>query len=405
MADQGHGAPAVALHVCTRYQRGGSERRVQDSIRALPHLRHHLVVGADSDADLARRQTGAERVWVLPTLVRPLAPRRDLAALVALRRLVRTGGYSLVVTHQSKAGVLARSAAAATGGPPSVHSLSMASFGPGYGRAENWVFSRVERFLGRRTAAFCVVGADLAGRFAAVGVPGDRLHVVRSGVPLPASLPPRETARRLLDERHGTVPGRRLVCYVGSLEPRKNPLLLAQLLRRLHDRMSEPPDLLVLGDGPERDRLVAELDALGLEGHAVLTGHLSDPQQVHDALRGCDVTVLLSETEGLPQALVQSAAAGTPFVAFDVEGVRELLALGARGAAVPLGRLDAVADAVVQQLTAAQDGEPVADLSSWSPDAIEASYRSVVERVLWVHLPVAEPAANFVVDIPSRVRT
>jgi len=178
---------------------------VQDSIRALPHLRHHLLVGADSDADLARRQTGAERVWVLPSLVRPLSPRNDLAALVALRRLLRRGGYSLVVTHQSKAGVLTRATAAAVGGPPAVHSLSMASFGPGYGRTENWLFTRVERALGRRTAAFCVVGADLAGRFAEVGGPRDRLHVVRSGVPLPASLPSREAARRLLDERHGTV--------------------------------------------------------------------------------------------------------------------------------------------------------------------------------------------------------
>ena len=401
MAGQGKGSPAVALHVCTRYQRGGSERRVQDSIRALPHLRHHLVVGADSDADLARRQTGAERVWVLPSLIRPLSPRNDLVSLVALRRLLRRGGYSLVVTHQSKAGVLTRATAAAVGGPPAVHSLSMASFGPGYGRAENWLFTRVERALGRRTAAFCVVGADLAGRFAEVGVPRDRLHVVRSGVPLPASLPSREAARRLLDERHGTVPGRRLVCYVGSLEPRKNPLLLAQLLRRLHDRMPEPPDLLVLGDGPERDRLVAELHALGLEGHAVLTGHLTDPGLVHDALRGSDVTVLLSAAEGLPQVLVQSAAAGTPFVAFDVEGVRELLSLGAHGAAVTPGRLDEVTDAVTGQLNAPHDGEPVADLSSWSPAAIAASYRSVVDRVLGI--AVEEPAANFVVDTASRV--
>src|SRR3954447_2434574 len=76
----------VALHVITRYQRGGSERRVRDSIRALPELRHHLLVGADSDVELAREQTGAEHAWVLPTLVREVDPVRDLRALVALWR-------------------------------------------------------------------------------------------------------------------------------------------------------------------------------------------------------------------------------------------------------------------------------------------------------------------------------
>jgi glycosyltransferase involved in cell wall biosynthesis len=394
-AEDGDDRP-VALHVITRYQRGGSERRVRDSIRALPELRHHLLVGADSDVELARQQTGAERAWVLPTLVRQVDPVRDLRALVALRRLVRGGGYSVVVTHQSKAGVLARTAAIA-GGPPTVHSLSMASFGPGYGRAENALFTRLERALGARTAAYCVVGADLADRFGAIGVPRDRLHVVRSGVPLPDSVPARDEARRLLDDRHGTTPGRPLICYVGSLEPRKNPVLLAQLLQRLHDRMSEPPDLLVIGDGPQRDDLTAELRALGLEGHATLTGYLAEPHQVHDALRAVDVVVLLSEAEGLPQVLVQSAAAGTPFVSFDVEGVREILALGAHGSAVPLGRLDEVVDAVQHWLERGRSTslEPVADLSSWSPEAIAASYRAVVEGALDVsRAPGSEGAAR-----------
>lgn len=382
---------AIALHVCTRYQRGGSERRVQDSIHALPHLRHHLLLGAESDVDLARSQTAAERVWVLPTLVRPLAPARDAAALLSLRRLLRGRRYAVVVTHQSKAGVLARAAA---GRLPTVHSLSMASFGPGYGRLENWLFVRVERALGTRTAGFCVVGADLAARFAAIGVPGDRLHVVRSGIPLPTAVPSREDARKRVDARHGTRPGRPLLCYVGSLEPRKNPLLLARLLRRLHDRLLDPPDLLVVGDGPERSRLLAELASLGLARHAVLAGYVADPEGVHDALRAADVTLLLSGAEGLPQVLVQSAAVGTPFVAFDVEGVRELLALGAEGSAVPLGALDAVEAAVVNWLVPGAVPavrERVADLSSWAPATIAASYRAVVDAAIGGHRPAAEP--------------
>jgi glycosyltransferase involved in cell wall biosynthesis len=377
------GAPPLVLHVCTRYQRGGSERRIRDSIQALPEARHHLVVGRDSDVELARQQTGAERVWAMPSLVRPVSPLCDLRALAALWRLLRGDTYGAVVTHQSKAGMLGRAAAVATH-TPAVHSLSMASFGPGYGRLENVLFTRLERILGKRTAGFCVVGDDLAQRFADVGVPGERLHVVRSGVPLPRSLRTREEARRLLHERFQVDPARDLLCYVGSLEPRKNPLLLARLLRDLHDRLPEPPDLLVIGDGPLRNELIGELQRLGLEDHAVLTGYLADPSLVHDALRGVDVVLLLSDSEGLPQVLVQSAAAGTPFVAFDVEGVREVLALGARGSAVAHGRIDEVADAVERWLPGHGPvvREPVADLSSWTPEAIADSYRRVIGSLL-----------------------
>lgn len=373
-------AEGTALHVITRYQRGGSERRVQDSIRALPELRHHLLVGADSDVELAQAQTAADRVSALPSLVREVSPLRDVAALGYLWRLLRRERYSVVITHQSKAGVLARTAAALAGGPPAVHSLSMASFGPGYSALQSGLFTRIERLLGSRTAAFCVVGEDLAARFAGIGVPADRLHVVRSGVPLPTGIRPREVARAVVDQRHSTRAGRPLICYVGSLEPRKNTHLLPQLLHRLHDRMAEPPDLLVIGEGPQRQQLLAEMATRGLTDSVVLTGYLADPSHVHDAIRGSDLVVLLSDVEGLPQVLVQSAASGTPFVAFDVEGVQELLSLGAQGAAVPPGRLDEAVDAVERWLlrAATGDAEPTADLSSWSAEAIAAAYRKVI---------------------------
>jgi glycosyltransferase involved in cell wall biosynthesis len=155
------------------------------------------------------------------------------------------------------------------------------------------------------------------------------------------------------------------------------------LLEALRDGAADPPDLLVVGDGPERERLAAELAARGLAGHAVLTGHLSDPGHVHDAIRGADLLVLMSAAEGLPQVLVQAAAAGTPFVAFDVEGVREILALGARGDAVPLGRLDAVVEAARRRLaTGPAEGQARPDLSSWTAEAIAAAYRAVFARVL-----------------------
>jgi glycosyltransferase involved in cell wall biosynthesis len=183
-----------------------------------------------------------------------------------------------------------------------------------------------------------------------------------------------------------------LICYVGSLEPRKNPLLLPRLLRRLHDRLPGPPGLLVVGDGPERGRLVDELRTQDLQGSVVLTGYLSDPPLVHEALRGSDVVVLMSEAEGLPQVLVQAAATGTPFVAFDVDGVRELLALGAAGSVVPLGRVQEAADEVARWLGAAAR-EPQVDLSSWSRESITASYRSVVVGALTGHRETVAPDA------------
>ncbi len=348
-------------------------------VAAVPELRHDLLVGADSDVDLAREQTGAAGVTVLSHLVRQVSPRDDLACLLGLRRMLRAERPALLATHQSKAGAIGR-LAARWAGVPAVHSLSMASFGPGYGRAESAVFRRLERLLGTGTAGYAVVGADLAERFAAVGVPAERLHVVRSFVPLPApaTLDPRPVVRRRLGERFGVPDDGPLVAYVGSLDARKNVLAIPGVLARAGRRLGCDPALVVAGAGPLGEPLRAALAAAGLTRRSVLAGHLG-AADVADVFRGADVVLLLSRAEGLPQVLVQAAANGTPFVAHDVEGVRELLALGAHGAAVPLGDEEGVVTALARVLASPPPtGRPVADLSSWTREAVAAGHRRVV---------------------------
>ena len=81
--------------------------------------------------------------------------------------------------------------------------------------------------------------------------------------------------------------------------------------------------------------------------------------------------------------LVQGAAAGTPFVAFDVDGVHELLSLGAVGEVVALGDIAGVVAAVRRHLDAPVPvSDSTIDRSSWSREAIEAAYRTVTHAVM-----------------------
>jgi glycosyltransferase involved in cell wall biosynthesis len=368
------------LHVCTRYLRGGSERRIRDIVAALPEFEHDLLVGASSDVELARRQSGASRVAVLESLGREVSPAVDGKAAAALWRMLRRERYAAIVTHQSKAGVLVRLVAPA--GAPVVQSLSMASFGPGYPRSQSVLFHVIERLLSRRAAGVCAVGADLASRYVRIGVPAARMHVVRSGVPLPAGPIDRETARRRLRDRCGVADGRPLVAYVGSLERRKNVLSLPDILATLVSRIDSRPFLVVLGDGPDRAAMADRIAALGLSADTAMLGHVTDPADVLEAICAADVLLLLSSAEGLPQVLVQGAATGTPFVAYDVDGVRELIGLGAAGEAVPLGDTGAAARAAERLLLTDARREAVADLSSWSQPSIRAAYRNLISSLV-----------------------
>ncbi len=82
-----------------------------------------------------------------PSLCREPNPIQDARAIARVWRLMRERNFDVVITHQSKAGVIGRISADISHGPPVVHSLSTASFGPGYGRMANHIYRPVERFL------------------------------------------------------------------------------------------------------------------------------------------------------------------------------------------------------------------------------------------------------------------
>ena len=369
------------IHVATRYLRGGSEARIQDIVRALTDVDHHLIVGAESDVDLARERLAPASLTVVPSLVREPNPPSDVSAFLRLVSLFRSMPHHLLVTHQSKAGILGRSAGRWVGRAAIVHSLSMASFGPGYPRWQDYLFRTLEARLARVTDGYTVVGADLAGRYTKIGVSPHKFHVVRSD----AGLFPRRAVDRVAAREMTGVPlDRPIVLYLGSLEPRKNVLDLVDLLdRSVRARPSHGrPFLLVAGQGPLEEPLRESLRRRDLAGDSALLGFVERPASL---IAAADALVLLSRVEGLPQVLVQAAAAGTPFVSYEVDGARELLDLGAVGAVVPTGDLPAAADALGRVLSLDRPAMTL-DLASWSPDAIAEGYRRVLHPLVHASL-------------------
>lgn len=366
----------VVLHVATRFIGGGSEQRILDCVAAVEQARHHLVVGEMDD--IGRRRCPAVVVEIEPMLERTVNPVNDTRALRRLSSTVRRLRPDLIVTHQSKAGVLGRIAARRSH-VQAVHSLSMTSFGEGYSARNSALYRSVERLLIPATACYAAVGDDLASRYRQIGVPPEKLRIVRSRVSLPSAPHDPAAAKASLMARHGWEVDRPLVAYVGSLEPRKGVLALPALLAGLHESVAgTKPVLLVAGQGPLRESLERELHERGLGEDSRMPGHVRDVDVLFAA---ADVVVLPSTSEGLPQVLVQASAAGTPWVAYDVCGVNELIAAGAAGTAVPLGDVSAMYRAVAAWLGVPRRG-PGIDLSSWDEGAIRTAWSDVVLPLL-----------------------
>lgn len=175
------------------------------------------------------------------------------------------------------------------------------------------------------------VSATLAERY-----PPERVTVVHNGLRLPQvlAMPEREALRsRLLDGHPGP-----LLVAIGRLDPVKGFDLLLQALPGI------PGKLLLVGDGEQRAALETQARGLGLENQVVFTGWRND---IPALLQAADLCVISSRSEGFPLVMVEALHAGTPIIATDVSGVRELLPADLR---VPVGDAAALHECLVARV-------------------------------------------------------
>jgi glycosyltransferase involved in cell wall biosynthesis len=185
----------------------------------------------------------------------------------------------------------------------------------------------------RHTARAVVAVADAtADRLRAAGL-RDPVVIPNAIFPQRATTP-RATVRATLD----LTPDVPVALCVARLEPQKRHDVLLDAWARL----GGDAVLLLAGDGSLRDELAHRCAELGLTDKVRFLGTRTD---VHDLLAAADVTVLTSDWEGMPIAVLESMAADRPVVATDVSGVRDVLA-GGGGLVVPRRDPAATAEAL-----------------------------------------------------------
>ncbi|HEV3023019.1 MAG TPA: glycosyltransferase, partial [Pirellulales bacterium] len=132
------------------------------------------------------------------------------------------------------------------------------------------------------------------------------------------------------------------VGIVANLRPIKNIELFVRAAGRL--AAAHPNAYFEIGgEGESRGLLQALIDNLGLGGRVTLRGSVSD---VPTFLRGLDVAVLCSLSEGSPNAIMEYMAAGLPTVATDVGGNAELVEHEVTGLVVPSNNEEQLAGAI-----------------------------------------------------------
>ncbi len=322
----------VSLHLDTAKTWRGGQNQVWLTVRGLRARGHRAVLVAHARGELIRR--AAELGDVYPLDVRG---ELDLLAGGKLARLLRQLRPDIVHAHDPHAVALAAFAHAVSRErrPAALVAARRVDFRLKQNALSRWKYRQVDLFLCASNAIRALLVAD--------GVPPERAVTVYEGVDLERV----ERAPLVRPQAEFALPAdAAIVGNIAALVPHKGQRYLVDAAALVVRQVPEARFLLV-GAGELAGALARQIRRRGLERHVLLVGFRADALSL---LKGFDLFVLSSVTEGLGTSLLDAMAAKKAVVATRAGGIPEVVVHETTGLLVQPRDASALADAIVRLL-------------------------------------------------------
>jgi glycosyltransferase involved in cell wall biosynthesis len=308
---------------------GGQEIRILSESEGLRARGHRVTVIAPASA---RVHQEAKRRG-LETADLPLA-RKSLRGVAALRRWLVAHPVDVINTHSSTDSWLAAVACSTLKSAPPIVRTRHVSVPIANNAGTRWLYTAATRHIvttGETLRRQLIDDNRLAP---------ERVTSVPTGIDARRFAPGDRAAARAAT---GLPAGRTLVGIVATLRSWKGHRFLIDAFARTEDARL---GLVIVGGGPQRDAIAAQVARLGLGDRAVLAGDQAD---VLPWLQALDVFALPSyANEGVPQALVQAMLCGLACVTTGIGAIPEAARDGETALIVPPQSVDALAGALTR---------------------------------------------------------
>lgn len=305
---------------------GGVRRHVTDLIDGLDLAKFEVVLIYNAQfadhalTDWIAMHQDTVKVYNVPTMTRAIHLKQDMRAFWTLYKILKTEKPDIVHAHSSKAGIVGRLAAAATGVTDVYYTPHGYAFmSSEFSTPKKIIFAGIEgvfsRLFTRMTLPVSQSEMDVAVKYH-VDRPG-KFHVVENGIQS-IDKDYRGWARSELQAKDSDI----VVGNVARLSHQKNP---EQFIRVAAEVLKQNSNFkfIWVGDGPLKEEMATLLAGYDLGNRVVLLGNRDDAQYL---MAGFDAYFVTSDFEGYSYALLEAARVGVPVFGKKVNGVVDFAA-------------------------------------------------------------------------------
>lgn len=317
--------PRRVFFLLDSFMIGGTETQAVELARRLDPSRYDVTIGClRKEGPLLARLDGS-RVRVEEfSLGKGIDSPSGVAGMLRIARFLRRERIQIMHAHDLWSNLVGVLAAKLARVPVTITSQRDLSHDAWYGTYRR----KVLRFIQGRSSVVLTNAKAIREGLIEDGVPAKKVCVVYNGVDIDRFRNSKSNREWLFPESAG----RKLIVLVGNMnsDVKGHPVLIsaaAEIVKRHPEAQ-----FVLVGDGPRRRDYEAIVQTAGLKESFLFLGRRSD---VPEILVSCDIAILPSLAEGLPNAVLEYLAAGLPVIATGLGGNLEVVQDGVTGLLIP----------------------------------------------------------------------
>jgi len=344
---------------------GGGERVFVQIINSLPTEKYQIYLASCSNKDVYRFIKN-DPVHLMPV---DFSKRTNFQHFSKLVRIMKQHHIHIVHGQGARVEFYARVAARLTGTAQYVSTIAMPVEGFDIGPLRKLLYLFFDRISEYFVGHFIVVSETLKRALIEKhGIPTKNITIIYNGI---------ETSHYTSDGAHATGIKVRtelglnnstlVVGAIGRMVWQKGFKYLLPVVKDLLNHSGDVK-ILMVGDGPLKEKLQALVCTLGIGDHVIFTGFRSDVREIMCAI---DILAIPSLAEGFPMVTLEAMAMAKPIVATRIDGITEQISDGKEGLLVPPKDSIRLAEAIIKLI---RDRELAKSLGTSARKKVEAEF-------------------------------
>lgn len=279
-----------------------------------------LIVSKDYENQIDRFKTYVSNINIVP-MTREIEIKKDVKAILKVRKLLKQIKPDIVYLHSSKAGAIGRIALAFNFQIPVLYNAHGWYFNATISKKKKKFFALIEKMLALKTKMIINISkSEYDSAIKNKIAPEKKMCIIENGIDFD-KFKDNNKYRKETREKYNIKDEEIVIGVVGRLSEQKDPMTMIKAFKLVNDVKSNTK-LMYVGSGNLEEDVKEYAKEAGILDKIIITGWVSN---VEEYIPAFDMAALPSKWEGFGLVLIEYMACDKPIVASDIGGIPDII--------------------------------------------------------------------------------